>query len=199
MSDTITAPGSANFVGGQWTASRGGRTYERHNPWRPSEVLGEFPSSTKEDVDDAVGAAAEAWPSWAALPAVKRGAILTRAAEAIEARDRGHRPGHDPRDGQAPARVAPRGRPRGTDLPLLRRRGMAAGRGDVRAVRDRLHRLHPAPAARCGRADHPVELPRRDPGLEARPRAGLRQRGGDEAGAGLPAHRAPSCPGARGG
>ncbi len=86
MSDTITAPGSANFVGGQWTASRGGRTYERRNPWRPSEVLGEFPSSTKEDVDDAVAAAAEAWPKWAALPAAKRGAILTRAAEAIEAR-----------------------------------------------------------------------------------------------------------------
>jgi alpha-ketoglutaric semialdehyde dehydrogenase len=86
MSDTITAPGSANFVGGQWTASRGGRTYERHNPWRPSEVLGEFPSSTKEDVEDAVAAAAEAWPKWAALPAAKRGAILTRAAEAIEAR-----------------------------------------------------------------------------------------------------------------
>jgi acyl-CoA reductase-like NAD-dependent aldehyde dehydrogenase len=86
MSDTITAPGSANFVGGQWTASRGGRTYERHNPWRPSEVLGEFPSSTKEDVDDAVAAAAEAWPKWAALPAARRGAILTRAAEAIEAR-----------------------------------------------------------------------------------------------------------------
>jgi acyl-CoA reductase-like NAD-dependent aldehyde dehydrogenase len=68
MSDTITAPGSANFVGGQWTASRAGRTYERHNPWRPSEVLGEFPSSTKEDVDDAVAAAAEAWPKWRRYP-----------------------------------------------------------------------------------------------------------------------------------
>jgi alpha-ketoglutaric semialdehyde dehydrogenase len=86
MSDTITAPGSANFVGGQWIASRGGRTYERHNPWRPSELVGEFPSSTKEDVDDAVAAAAVAWPKWAGLPAAKRGAILTRAAEAIEAR-----------------------------------------------------------------------------------------------------------------
>jgi len=86
MTDTITAPGSANFVGGQWIASRAGRTYERHNPWRPSELLGEFPSSTREDVEDAVRAAADAWPKWAALPAAKRGAILTRAAEAIEAR-----------------------------------------------------------------------------------------------------------------
>jgi alpha-ketoglutaric semialdehyde dehydrogenase len=86
MSDTITAPGAANFVDGQWTASRAGKTYERHNPWRPSELVGEFPSSTAEDVDAAITAAARAWPEWAKLPAAKRGAILTRAAEAIEAR-----------------------------------------------------------------------------------------------------------------
>jgi acyl-CoA reductase-like NAD-dependent aldehyde dehydrogenase len=86
MPDTTIAPGAANFVAGQWAASRGGRTYERHNPWRPSEVVGEFPSSGPEDVDAAVAAAAEAFPGWAALPAAKRGAILTRAAEAIEAR-----------------------------------------------------------------------------------------------------------------
>ncbi len=86
MSDTITAPGAANFVGGRWTASRGGRTYERHNPWRPSEVVGEFPSSTAEDVDAAVAAASDAFPEWAGLPAAKRGAILARAAAAIESR-----------------------------------------------------------------------------------------------------------------
>ncbi|MBV8998385.1 MAG: aldehyde dehydrogenase family protein [Solirubrobacterales bacterium] len=86
MSDTITAPGAANFVAGEWTASRAGRTYERHNPWRPSELVGEFPSSSAEDVDAAVAAAADAWPGWAALPAAKRGALLARAAEAIESR-----------------------------------------------------------------------------------------------------------------
>lgn len=86
MSHTTIAPGAANFVAGEWTAARGGRTYERHNPWRPSEVVGEFPSSTAEDVDAAVHAAAEAWPDWAGLPAAQRGAILTKAAEIIESR-----------------------------------------------------------------------------------------------------------------
>ena len=86
MAETTIAPGAANFVAGQWAASRGGRTYERHNPWRPSEVVGEFPSSSAEDVDAAVAAASKAFPEWSALPAAKRGAILTRAAEAIEAR-----------------------------------------------------------------------------------------------------------------
>ncbi len=86
MAQTTIAPGAANFVAGRWTPSTGGRTYERHNPWRPSEAVGEFPSSSAEDVDVAVAAAAGAFPEWSALPAAKRGAILTRAAEAIEAR-----------------------------------------------------------------------------------------------------------------
>jgi alpha-ketoglutaric semialdehyde dehydrogenase len=86
MSQTTIAPGAANFVAGQWTPARGGRTYERHNPWRPSESVGEFPSSGAEDVDAAVAAAASAFPAWSGLPAAKRGAILARAAGVIESR-----------------------------------------------------------------------------------------------------------------
>jgi aldehyde dehydrogenase (NAD+) len=85
MSDAIAALGAANFISGKWTPSRGGRTYERHNPWRPSEAVGEFPSSGPEDVVAAVGAAQAAWPGWSALPAAKRGAFLARAADVIEA------------------------------------------------------------------------------------------------------------------
>lgn len=86
MSEAIAALGAANFIAGEWRASRRGRTYERRNPWRPGEVLGEFPSSGAEDVDAAVEAAAAAWPHWSALPAAKRGAILARAADRIDAR-----------------------------------------------------------------------------------------------------------------
>jgi aldehyde dehydrogenase (NAD+) len=86
MSETIAALGAANFIAGEWRPSRSGRTYERRNPWRPEEVLGEFPSSGAEDVDAAVEAAAAAWPQWLALPAARRGAILARAADRIEAR-----------------------------------------------------------------------------------------------------------------
>ncbi len=86
MSETTAAPRAANFVAGQWTQSRDGATYERRNPWRPSEVVGEFPNCGADDVDAAVGAAAAAWPGWSALPAAKRGAILARAADVIEAR-----------------------------------------------------------------------------------------------------------------
>src|SRR5436305_4259265 len=86
MPETIAALGTANFIAGAWTPSRSGRTYERPNPWRPDEVVGEFPSSSAEDVDAAVSAAQEARAGWAKLPAAKRGAFLAAAAAAIEAR-----------------------------------------------------------------------------------------------------------------
>ena len=86
MSDTIAVTGAANFIAGQWTPSRSGRTYERPNPWRPDEVVGEFPSSDADDVGAAIAAAERAWPSWAKLPAASRGAFLGKAADAIEAR-----------------------------------------------------------------------------------------------------------------
>ena len=60
MSDTITPTRPANFIAGEWRPSRSGNTYERRNPWRPGEVVGEFPSSSADDVTDAVDAAHEA-------------------------------------------------------------------------------------------------------------------------------------------
>jgi aldehyde dehydrogenase (NAD+) len=53
---------------------------------RPSEIVGEFSSSTPDDIARAVGAAAEAFAAWAALPLAKRGAYLVAAAAALEAR-----------------------------------------------------------------------------------------------------------------
>jgi aldehyde dehydrogenase (NAD+) len=86
MSDTVTAAGAANFIAGQWVPSRSNRTYERVNPWRPDEPLGEFPSSDAEDVELAIDAAERASAAWAGLPAAERGAFLAAAATAIEAR-----------------------------------------------------------------------------------------------------------------
>ena len=41
MSETLQAPvrpALANFVGGEWLPSQSGETYEKRNPWRPSQV-----------------------------------------------------------------------------------------------------------------------------------------------------------------
>jgi aldehyde dehydrogenase (NAD+) len=86
MSETIAALGAANFIAGEWTPSLSGRTYERHNPWRPAELLGEFPSSDAADVASAVSAAEASARGWASLPAPRRCAFLSGAADVIDAR-----------------------------------------------------------------------------------------------------------------
>jgi alpha-ketoglutaric semialdehyde dehydrogenase len=62
------------------------RTYERRNPARLSESVGRFPLAGADDVAAAVAAAADAQPAWGALSGAARGAILARAARALEAR-----------------------------------------------------------------------------------------------------------------
>src|SRR3954451_6239847 len=84
MADTMTAP--ANFIAGEWRPSAAGDTYEKRNPARPDEVVGEFPSSTREDVDLAVQAAEDARRDWAGGAAARRAAVMNAAAALIEER-----------------------------------------------------------------------------------------------------------------
>jgi aldehyde dehydrogenase (NAD+) len=49
-------------------------------------VIGEFPASDEADVNAAVEAAAAAFAEWSRTPAARRGAILNKAADAMEAR-----------------------------------------------------------------------------------------------------------------
>src|SRR5919198_3892578 len=89
MSELLEAPvrpAFANFVGGEWRPSSSGRTYEKRNPMRPSELVGEFPASGEEDVKAAVEAASNAFPVWARLAPAQRSSILLKAADAADAR-----------------------------------------------------------------------------------------------------------------
>jgi len=72
-----------NFINGEWVDSRGGKRYENRNPANTDEVVGNFVSSTREDVEAAVEAAKEAYKSWRLVPAPKRAEILYRAAELL--------------------------------------------------------------------------------------------------------------------
>ncbi len=74
-----------NFIGGRWVPARSGRTFANSNPAN-GEVLGEFPASAPEDVNDAVEAAARAYPAWRLTPAPRRAEILLRAGEIMRAR-----------------------------------------------------------------------------------------------------------------
>ena len=83
---TTTAKLHSNYIGGQWTASASGATYEITNPARKMTVVGEFQYSTAEDARRAVASAKEALPVWADTPAPERASVLFRALTIMERR-----------------------------------------------------------------------------------------------------------------
>lgn len=75
-----------NYIAGEWVDSADGATFENRNPADTNDVIGTFPSATKEDVERAIAAANEALSGWANLPPPARGAILDKASQIIDAR-----------------------------------------------------------------------------------------------------------------
>jgi alpha-ketoglutaric semialdehyde dehydrogenase len=86
MSETLIGSPARNYVGGEWRESASGETYEKRNPWRPSDVTGVYPASDALDARAAIEAARDAFPGWAGLPAQQRAGFFMKAAAAIEAR-----------------------------------------------------------------------------------------------------------------
>ena len=82
----MTRPPFLNFINGEWLPAASGATADDCNPMHTSELIGSFPSSDLADVDAAIAAAHAALKGWARTPAPARGAILIKAAEAIERR-----------------------------------------------------------------------------------------------------------------
>src|SRR5688500_13592094 len=84
MTQTVTtqpdaatpAPTYGNFIGGEWRAAEGGRTFESRNPADTRDLIGSFAASDASDVAAAIRAAEEAFPGWRATPAPKRGEIM---------------------------------------------------------------------------------------------------------------------------
>jgi aldehyde dehydrogenase (NAD+) len=76
-------PEFRNYIGGEWVRSSSGETFENRNPANRDEILGIFQKSTAKDVEQAVGAAREAYKSWRLVPAPRRAEILFKAAETL--------------------------------------------------------------------------------------------------------------------
>jgi acyl-CoA reductase-like NAD-dependent aldehyde dehydrogenase len=72
------------YIGGQFVPSAAGGAIEVFNP-HDGTRLADVAEARAEDVDDAVRAAAEAFPAWASMAAMDRGRLLLRLADAIEA------------------------------------------------------------------------------------------------------------------
>jgi aldehyde dehydrogenase (NAD+) len=72
-----------NYINGEWVEARARRSFENRNPANHTELIGIFPSSTQDDVNDAVDAAKSAFTKWRLVPAPRRAEILYRAAEIL--------------------------------------------------------------------------------------------------------------------
>ena len=73
-----------NFIGNAWQPAHSGATDDVINP-ATGEVIGSVPSSDAADIDDAVRAAAAAFPAWAEKTPRERSEMLHALANAIEA------------------------------------------------------------------------------------------------------------------
>lgn len=75
-----------NFINGKWKrAGSGGAYFENCNPAN-GEILGCYPESSREDVEEAIVAAQRAFESWRKVPAAKRGEILLKSMRILESR-----------------------------------------------------------------------------------------------------------------
>jgi len=75
-----------NLIAGEWTPARSGRTFQLANPADTREVVSQYASGGQADAADAIRAAQDAFPAWAAATPVARGRILSRASEILGAR-----------------------------------------------------------------------------------------------------------------
>jgi alpha-ketoglutaric semialdehyde dehydrogenase len=82
----MSTPVYHNLIAGAFVPARSGKTFVSTNPADTEELVGEFAESAAEDVDDAVGAAAEAFRTWRLVPAPKRAEILFRTGELLAER-----------------------------------------------------------------------------------------------------------------
>lgn len=75
-----------NYINGKWVDARSGRTFEDRNPANWDEVIGVFPKSGSEDVEEAVRAARAAFEKWRLVPAPKRGDYIKTVGDIMVAR-----------------------------------------------------------------------------------------------------------------
>lgn len=73
-----------NFIGGKWESTA--KTYTRHNPAHPDEVVAVYPRSERDVASAALAAARTAFPAWRKTPIIERARILQRTARVLESR-----------------------------------------------------------------------------------------------------------------
>lgn len=80
---SITPFEKNNFIDGQWRPAESANKFENRNPANYHQLIGTFPESNLNDIQEAADAAKKAFETWRLVPAPKRGEILFRAGEIL--------------------------------------------------------------------------------------------------------------------
>ena len=75
-----------NYINGKWISTGSKGSFLNINPANTDDIIGEFPLSSKEEVDAAVNAASKAFDSWRLMPAPKRAEIIKKAGDIMVGR-----------------------------------------------------------------------------------------------------------------
>jgi aldehyde dehydrogenase (NAD+) len=76
-----------NFIAGKWCDSVSGKRGQVINPANRTELLCETPASEPADAEQAIAAAAAAFPAWSRIPTPQRAALLQGAMQKLAARE----------------------------------------------------------------------------------------------------------------
>ncbi|MER8575386.1 aldehyde dehydrogenase family protein [Mesorhizobium sp. M1338] len=79
--------GKALFIGGEWKAASGGKTFDTSEP-SSGTLLAKVADATAADIDAAVAAAAKALPKWSAFSGYQRAKVLYAIGRAMQRHQR---------------------------------------------------------------------------------------------------------------
>lgn len=82
LDGTKDAVDCAMFVSGEWRSGHGQSRIEVENPANES-IIATIPDGTEQDAIDALEAAAKAQAAWASRPAIERGRLVAKLADAV--------------------------------------------------------------------------------------------------------------------
>ena len=75
-----------NYIDGGWVKSKSNSYFKNVSPANSDDVIGEFPLSDLNDLNDAVASSVVAYKLWKNTPAPKRGDILRIAGDIFSRR-----------------------------------------------------------------------------------------------------------------
>src|SRR5262249_36550289 len=80
---TIAPVTGRHLIDGHWLPTDG-RHFERHNPARPDEAVGVFPTASPEQADQAVAVARAAFPAWRRTSRIYRAELFDTLAQLVK-------------------------------------------------------------------------------------------------------------------